>query len=243
MVPHLGVEVQAAVVVLAHVVVLRHAGRLHDDVGVVKLGKLRNPDRLDLPDQVHHPGLPALVEPVPVLVVVTGPPLERLEPALDLGGIGDRYGRYVNPPVDDPVLDAERGGEAEHPRGVRADRGVRDLRRHHVEGRHRLGEVHRVVEPETVVVLGLEPGEVRVHRPPAFGARHISDLRGEREAAGGAFCIHGSSFSPSGSPAASPRSSRRSRARPGSPSHCGWPPRPPGRRAGSCAPVPPSSSR
>jgi hypothetical protein len=33
-----------------------------------------------------------------------------------------------------------------------------------------LGEVHRVVEPEAVVIAGLEAGEVRVHRPPVLGA-------------------------------------------------------------------------
>src|SRR3982074_336821 len=67
----------------------------------------------------------------------------------------------------------------------------RAARRRHVEGGHRLGAGDGGVEPETVAALRLEPGEVRVHRPPAFGARHVSDLRGEREAAGGAWCSHG----------------------------------------------------
>src|SRR6185312_2908533 len=75
----------------------------------------------------------------------------------------------------------ERGGEDEHPRGVGPDRAVRDLGRDRVEGRHRLGEVHGVVEPEALVVVRLEPGEVGVHGPPALGARGVRDLRRKRE--------------------------------------------------------------
>src|SRR6185312_1947526 len=148
---------------------------------VVELRQFGHGDRGDLVDQALDAHLPALVQRVPVLVVVAGPLAEDRGPAADLVGVGDRVGRDVDPPVDDAVLDAERGGEEEHPRGVGPDRAVRDLGRDRVEGRHRLGEVHGVVEPEALVVVRLEPGEVGVHGPPALGARGVRDLRRKRE--------------------------------------------------------------
>ena len=180
-VPHLGEQVDAPVEVLPHVVVLRHPERLGDHGGIVELGEFGHADRGDLVDQPFDPRLPALVQGVPVLVVVPGPLAEDRGPAADLVGVGDRVGGDVDAPVDDAVLDAERGGEDEHPSGVGPDRAVRDLGRDRVEGGHRLGEVHGVVEPETLVVLRLEPGEIRVHGPPALGAGRVRDLRGQRE--------------------------------------------------------------
>ena len=180
-VPHLGEQVDAPVEVLPHVVVLRHAGRSGDDRRVVELRQFRHGDRRDLVDQALDAHLPALVQGVPVLVVVARPLAEDRRPAADLLRVGDRVGGDVDAPVDDAVLDAERGGEDEHPRGVGPDRAVRDLGRDGVEGRHRLGEVHGVVEPETLVVLRLEPGEIRVHGPPALGPGRVRDLRRKRE--------------------------------------------------------------
>ena len=180
-VPHPGEQVDAAVEVLPHVVVLRHPARLGDHGGIVELRKFGHGDRGDLVDQALDARLPALVQGVPVLVVVAGPLAEDRGPAGDLVGVGDRVGGDVDPPVHDPVLDAERGREDEHPRGIRPDRAVRDLGRDRVEGRHRLGEVHGVVEPEALVVVRLEPGEIRVHGPPALGARGVRDLRRKRE--------------------------------------------------------------
>ncbi len=181
MVPHLGEQVDAPVEVLPHVVVLRHAGRSGDDFRLVELRQFRHGDRRDLVDQALDAHLPARLQGVPVLVVVAGPLTEDRRPAADLLGVGDRVGGDVDAPVDDAVLDAERGGEDEHPRGVGPDRAVRDLGRDGVESRHRLGEVHGVVEPETLVVVRLEPGEIGVHGPPALGSRRVRDLRWKRE--------------------------------------------------------------
>jgi hypothetical protein len=175
-VPHLGEQVEAAVEVLPHVVVLRHPGRPGDHRQVVHLGQVGYPYLLDLPDELLDARLPALVQGVPVAVVVTRALLEVGQPPADLLGIGHRVRRDVHPPVEDAVLDAQRGRQHEHPRAVRPDRRVRDLRGHRVERRHRLGEVHRVVEPEAPVVRGLEPGEVRVHAAPLLGAGDVGNL-------------------------------------------------------------------
>ena len=181
-VPHLRVQREHPVEVLLQVVVLRDADRAEDDLGPLPLGQRRNRDRLDLGDQGAQPVLPSLVEGVPVLEVVPGPRAEFGRAALDLGRVEDRVGGDVDPAVDDPVLDAERGREDEQPRGVGADRLVRHLPGDGVEGRHRLGEVHGVVEPEALVVVGLEAREVPVHGAPVLRAGHVGDLRGEREA-------------------------------------------------------------
>jgi hypothetical protein len=189
-VPHPGEQVKAAVEVLAHVVVLRHAGRAGDHREILELRQGGHADRGDLVDQRLDPRLPALVQGVPVLVVVPGPLAEQGRPAADLLRVGDRVGGDVDAPVDDAVLDAERGREDEYPRGVGPDRAVRDLGRDRVEGRHRLGEVHGVVEPEALVVFGLEPGEVRVHGPPVPGPGRVRDLGWEREPGGASVPVH-----------------------------------------------------
>ncbi len=181
-VPHLRVQREHPVEVLLQVVVLRDADRAEDHLGGLPLGQLRHLDRLDLGDQRPQPVLPPLVQRVPVLEVVPGPRPELGGPPLDLRRVEHRVGGDVDPPVDDPVLDAERGREHEQPRRVGADRLVRHFAGDRVERRHRLGEVHGVVKPEALVVVRLEAGEVLVHGAPVLRAGHVSDLRGEREA-------------------------------------------------------------
>src|SRR5690606_31178842 len=60
-------------------------------------------------------------------------------------------------------------------------RAIGRLRRNHVEMMHRLGEMHRVVEPEPLVVLGHELAIIGISRLRALGAGHDLDGTGERE--------------------------------------------------------------
>ena len=117
-----------------------------------------------------------------MLVVVEGALLELLDPLADLGRIGDRHTADVDPPVDHPVLDA-LGGRQHVDAGVeRAERHVSRLGGDHVEVMHRLGEVHRVVEPELLVILGHELGVVRIGGLRAFCAGHDLEVGGQGEA-------------------------------------------------------------
>ena len=132
----------------------------------LELGQLGLRQRLRVADQRQHLLAPLLVEALPVLVVVERALLEFLRAARDLRRIGDGVAADVDAAVDDAVIDAERRRQAVHARVRGAERAVRRLRRHHVEGRHRLREVHGVVEPEAVVVRRGELDVVR-DRPPA----------------------------------------------------------------------------
>ena len=119
-----------------------------------------------------------------------------------------RVGRDVDPPVEDPVLDPHRGREREQARGIGPDRGVRDFRRDRVERRHRLGEVHGVVEPEPLVVLRLEPREVGIHRLPPLRAQNVGDLGRQRERPLTRCLGHHCSSAPSRAPAPAGRPRR-----------------------------------
>ena len=147
---------------------------------VLDRGQLRHLERGELRDRAVDRGLPAVDEHVPVLVVEADPRQEHLEPLLDLGGVADLVGRDVDVAVDDAVLDPEHGRDLEHAALVEADREVARLGRDHVERRHRLREVHAVVEPEALLLglapLGIEEEVVRIHLLPALGAlgrRHV----------------------------------------------------------------------
>ena len=108
-----------------------------------------------------------------MLVVVERALLELLGAARDLGRIGDRVAADVDAAVQDAVVDAQRGRQAMHARIGRAERAIRSFRSDHVEGRHGLGEVHGVVEPEALVVRGRELHVIRVGglRAPRSPAR------------------------------------------------------------------------
>ena len=56
---------------------------------------------------------PALVQLVPVLVVVAGPSREQLRPAFECRLVGDRVRTEVDVAVEEPALDAERGRDDE----------------------------------------------------------------------------------------------------------------------------------
>ena len=117
-----------------------------------------------------------------MLVVVEGALLELADALLDLGRIGHRDAADVDPPVDDAVLDPLGGGQNVDAGVERTQRDVGRLGRDHVEVMHRLGEVHRVVEPELLVILGHELGVVRIGRLRAFGAGHDLEVAGQGEA-------------------------------------------------------------
>ena len=120
------------------------------------LGQLGDTQRRDLGDQRLHLRPPLAVQLVPVLEVVAGPPLEELGPLGDLRRVGDRVAGDVDVAVDDPVVDSHRGRDRENAVLPRADRLVGRVDAGHVERRHRHREVHRVPEPEPVLV-GLAP--------------------------------------------------------------------------------------
>ena len=167
----------------AQKMVLADALAGHDGVEFVELRQTGNSDVLDLLDEAEHPGPPLGVEAVPVLIIMAGPLLKEGEAAADLGGIGHGIGGDIDPSVDDAVIDAERGRKGEDAVGEGAQRLIGHFRRQHVEGGHRLGEMHRVVEPEDLVVLGPEPREIRIHGLPALGPRQIPDFRRQRKRA------------------------------------------------------------
>jgi len=191
-VPHLREHLDRAMEVFAQIVVLPDAARLEHDLQVVELGQRRYAQLGDVADQRVHPRAPLGVQAIPVLVVVRGALLEDLEPTTDLAGVVDRIGGDVDAPVQHAELDAKRRGERKHARREGAERRVRNLGGEDVEGRHHLREMHRVVEPEALVVLRLELRVVRVHRFPVACARNALDLRGQREAAGLCLRVHGS---------------------------------------------------
>ena len=182
-VPHLRERLDATVVGLAHIMVLPDAAARGHHLDVVEFGQRRNLDVLDLLDEGEHPLFPFVVEPVPVLVVEAGALLEQRQPPADLRGIGDRIGGDVDAAVDDAMIDAEGRRKREDAGGESAQTLIGNFRRQDVERRHRLGEMHRVVEPEDLVVLGPETREVGIHGLPAFGSREVADFRGQQESA------------------------------------------------------------
>ncbi len=151
----------------------------HDLVRLV-LGEVRDAQVGDLRDQRFHLLLPLRVQLVPVLEVVAGTPLEELRALGDLGRIQDRVARDVDVAVDAPVVDAHGRRHGEDPVLPRADALVRRVDAGDVEGRHRQREVHRVPEPEALLVLLasalVEQGVVRIHLLPALAARRSLDL-------------------------------------------------------------------
>ena len=155
-------------------------------VGLV-LRQLGHLQLAQLDDQRLHLRLPTAVQLVPVLVVVAGPSLEEPGPLGDLGRIGHRVAGDVDVAVDDPVVDSHRRRHREHAVLPRADRLIGGVDADHVERRHREREVHRVPEPETVLVALapalVEARVVRVHLLPALAARRRLDRERAREGA------------------------------------------------------------
>ncbi len=163
--PAVGIEdlVERGVAIVAE----RHLVRL-------VLGKVRHLQGIEVGDQGFHLRPPLRVELVPVLEVVAGAFLEEPSALSDLRGIGHRIAGDVDVAVDAAVVDPHRRRHGEHAVLPRADCLIRRVDADHVEGRHRHREVHRVPEPEAVLVrlapLLIEQRVVRVHLLPAFAA-------------------------------------------------------------------------
>ena len=142
-------------------------------------------ERGDLRDQRVHLLLPAGVEPVPVGEVVPGALLEVADPLRDQIGICDGVGRDVHVAVDDPVVDAHRWGNREDAVLPVRKCVIRAVDRHHVERRHRVGEVHRIPEPQSALVcfaaILVERRVIRVHLLPALATVRRGDLAGAWE--------------------------------------------------------------
>ena len=141
--------------------------------------------RREVGDQRLHLLLPVRVQLVPVLEVVAGALLEELRALGDLGRIRDRVAGDVDVAVDDPVVDAHGGRNGEDAVLPVRDPHVGDVRADEVERGHRQREVHRVPEPEALLVLLapalVEERVVRVHLLPALAARRRLDLVGAGE--------------------------------------------------------------
>ena len=132
--------------------VRRVAVVLEDDLVGLVLRQAGHAKIRDLRDQRLHLQLPLPVQLVPVLEVVAGPPLEELGPLGDLGGVRHRVPGDVDVAVDDAVVDAHGGRNREHTVLPGGDSHVRDVRADEVECGHRQREVHRVPEPEALLV-------------------------------------------------------------------------------------------
>ena len=86
---------------------------VRDDRLVLDLGRLRD---LEL-DELRRGGLdlpePALVQLVPVLVVVASPPREQLGPAFECRSVGDRVRTEVDVAVEESALVTDGGRDDE----------------------------------------------------------------------------------------------------------------------------------
>jgi len=165
----------------AHVVILSDSLGLEDHGRIFEFRQVRHLDGIDFRDQSPQPLLPLAVQLRPVLVVVRRAFLKDLEAPLHFIGIGDRVRGDVDAAIDDAVLDPQRGRKGKHPRGIGTQSRVGHLRGDRIESRHWLGKVHRVVEPEALVVLRPETRKERVKFAPAFSTGNIADLRGQRK--------------------------------------------------------------
>ena len=192
--PHHLAEPQGALVGVEYVEERRVAIVVeHHLVGLV-LRQRRHPQLGDLGDQRLHLLAPLGVELLPVGEVVAGAALEELGALRDLGRVGDGVAGDVDVAVDDAVVDAHRRRHGEDavlpcPNGL-----VGAVDAGHVEGRHGQREVHRVPEPETVLVLlasrGREECVVGIDLLPALAAGRGVDRVRARECARGRRCCH-----------------------------------------------------
>ena len=186
--PHQVAAAQHAAVGVEHLVVRRLAVVVEDDrVGLV-LEQLGNVDRLDVGDQRLHLQLPLRIQLVPVREVVARALLEDRGALGDLGRVGDGVPGDVDVAVHAPVVDAHRRRDGEDAVLPRGDALIRGVDAADVERRHRQREVHRVPEPEALLVRVaaalVEQRVVRVHLLPALAAGRRLDLVRAGEGAG-----------------------------------------------------------
>ena len=177
--PHQVVEPESGPVGVEDGAVARLLVLEGDRVGLV-LVELRHLQRVELLDQRVHLRAPLRVEVVPVRVVVPRALLEEPGALGDLRRVGDGVAGDVDVAVDAAPVDAHRRRHREDPVLPRAERLVGGVDADRVERGHRHREVHRVPEPEALLVglapLLVEAGVVRVHLLPALAAGRSLDL-------------------------------------------------------------------
>ena len=165
------------------------AATLGDDRLVFDLRQVGHRQPVELPDRLLDLPAPALVERVPVLVVVPAPPREQLLPYGERGLVSDRVGAQVDVAVQEPALDAERGRSDEQAGDRLVERDDDAVQQQSVEWSVGLRPVHAVVEPEAALVeraaILAEHGVVGIHVLPAFASRRDRDLERAGEAAVG----------------------------------------------------------
>jgi hypothetical protein len=180
---HIG-EPQGASVGVEHGAEARLLVPERDLVGL-ELVQRRYLQRLELRDQRLHLRAPRRVQLVPVLEVEAGALLEVLGALPDRLRVCDGVARDVDVAVDAPVVDPHRRRDREDPVLPRAERLIRGVDADRVERRHRQREVHRVPEPEALLVrlapLLVEQRVVRIQLLPALASRRCAHLVGARE--------------------------------------------------------------
>ena len=178
--PHEVAQAQAAAVGVEHLVEGGVAVGVERDLVGLILGQAGDLERVELGDERAHLVLPLVVQLRPVGEVVARALLEVAGPLGHLVRIGDGIAGDVDVPVDDPVVDAHRRRDGEHAVLPRAHRLVGRIDADDVERRMRDGEVHRVPEPEAVLVRLAAPlveeRVVGVHLLPALAPLGGRDL-------------------------------------------------------------------
>jgi hypothetical protein len=190
MVPHPKVALERLLVGHQQVVIRGNSTARTHMFERLELGQHGIRQGLRVLDQLQHLLLPLGIQRFPVFVVVEGALLELSGAARDLLRVGHRVAADVHPAVDDPMIDAERGRQAMHPRVGRTQRAVGRFRRYHVERGHGFGKVHGIVEPEFLVVGLGELDMVRIGRLRSLGSRYDFHRAGQRELPGLELRIH-----------------------------------------------------
>ncbi len=149
--PHQVVQPQHVAIRVEHRAVARLRVAEGDLVRLV-LAELRNRQCVELFDEPLHVRSPLPVELVPVCVVVARALLEVLRAYGDLRRVGNRVPRDVDVAVDAAPVDAGRRWDGEDAVLPRPERLVGGVDADRVERRHRRREVHRVPEPEPLLV-------------------------------------------------------------------------------------------
>ena len=159
---------------------------IRNDRLVLDLGHLRDFEPGELSRRRFDLLEPTLVQLVPVLVVMAGPPWEQLRPAFECRLVGDRVRTEIDVAVQESALDAEGTRVDEEPcaRLVHCDHGV--LEHERVEGIEGLCGVQPVLEPEPALLEPppslAEDGVAGVHLLPPLAVRRDRHLERAREA-------------------------------------------------------------
>ena len=143
---------EQAVVRLKQRVARSEAARLEHDRLILELQQIGHDEPLELARSGLDLLDPALVQLVPVAVVVAAASREQLRPPGERRFVGHRVRGDVDVAVEDTGLDAERGRHHEQARAglVEGENGVTPRQR--VEREEGLGGVHPFLEPEAALL-------------------------------------------------------------------------------------------